>query len=289
MLNKIVQRKENFRQDYDVITRCCPTFKDEYSFQDFLFLRLLVGSRNFGIRIDGIKRVAMIPFSDMLNHDPDPNISWFYDSSKDMFIMRANRIIRTIMELTDTYGNKCNSQLLLYYGFALPHNNANAIKLDLQVPSPRTRSESKKYDLYPYINGELKKNINDQFTQDLLVFLRIMLATDEELSRFPHRTNYIAPISISNELKMLKTLGDYMEKLSRQYILKNDKVTGIINSIDRGTPEYLALVLVKGELDIIDFYRSFVRTVLSQLKKGIKPSNKLYSKYNTVVIESLCL
>ena len=87
MSRKIQDRINNFVQDYKIICNCCDGFEEEYSFNDFLFIRILVGSRNFGIRIDGVKRVAMVPFSDMLNHHQSPNISWFYDNNKKTLIV----------------------------------------------------------------------------------------------------------------------------------------------------------------------------------------------------------
>ena len=40
----------------------------QFSFEEFLWCRTAVGSRNFSITIRGHKRTAMVPQADMLNH-----------------------------------------------------------------------------------------------------------------------------------------------------------------------------------------------------------------------------
>ena len=283
MLKKIEQRKINFYKDYKVICRCCPTFSNEYSFNDFLFIRILVGSRNFGIRIDGIKRVAMIPAGDMLNHDVSPNTHWYYDNNKDCFIMKSNRGIPNRYEITDTYGNKCNSQMLLYYGFALPNNIYNTLTIEYKNDDNRTRSERRKYELQSEIRGELRRNITDQFTKNLFTFLRILAANDTELSDNKYKLDYTAPVSLKNELNMLYLLSDYMERLENTYIFKYHKIGHIIKTVDKNSPEYLALLVIYGELQIINFYKEFSRELVIALKNTTPPTKRDFLGYYITV------
>ena len=291
MLNKIKQRTQSFVNDYKVIARCCGGFQEEYSFKEFLFLRLLVGSRNFGIRIDGIKRVAMIPFSDMLNHAAEPNTNWHYDNNRSQFIMKVNNTIPIHSELTDTYGNKCNSQMLLFYGFALPENKYNQLSISLSQRGRRTRSEQKKVSLYCELRGKLRKGFKDLFAHDMLTFLRISAANDSELNRFKYRRDYNRPITIRNEVEMLNLLHNYMTTLTENYILDLKKITNIISDIDKNSQEYLVLLLIQGELKIIQFYIDFSVYIIPFLKrreippknKYIEYTNKLYSIRQTIL------
>ena len=279
MLNKIKQRTHSFVNDYKVIARCCEGFQEEYSFKEFLFLRLLVGSRNFGIRIDGIKRVAMVPFSDMLNHAANPNTNWHYDNNKSQFIMKVNEIIPRNSELTDTYGNKCNSQMLLFYGFALPNNKYNQLSISIRQRGRRTRSEQKKVSLYYELNGKLRKGFKDSFAHDMLTFLRISAANESELNRFKYRRDYSKPVTIRNEIEMLQLLYNYMTTFTENYILDLKKITELIHNIDKNSQEYLVLLLIQGELEIIQFYIDFSIYMISFLKRKELPPKDKYVEY----------
>lgn len=64
----IAKRKSNIRHDYDVLVNQLPGF-DRFSFEDFKHYRNLIGSRVFGLEIDGHKTGAMVPFAGI---DPSP-------------------------------------------------------------------------------------------------------------------------------------------------------------------------------------------------------------------------
>ena len=50
-----------------------------YSFEVFMATRILVGSRNFGISVDGESVSAMVPLADLLNHHSlSQNTDWGY-------------------------------------------------------------------------------------------------------------------------------------------------------------------------------------------------------------------
>lgn len=287
MIEKIETRKKNFYNDYKVICKCCPDFSKEYSFREFLFVRVLVGSRNFGIRIDGIKRVAMIPASDMLNHSPNPNVQWYYDNNKNSFIMKSNQSISTHSQITDTYGNKCNSQMLLYYGFALPNNSYNTLYINFTNNTSRTRAEKKRFELQSNIEGELRMSLNDPITKNLFTFLRISSANDTELSRNAYKLNYKQPISLENEINMLLQLIIYMNQLQDNYALSYNKVCDIIDSFDKNEQEYLALLLIKSELEIINYFLNFSHTMIRSIKTNLPPKDKMLHNYFNSVMSCL--
>ena len=60
VLRDIDDRKRNMRSDYDEVVKACPEFA-RFSFDQFLNVRTAVGSRNFGIVVNGDKRTAMVP------------------------------------------------------------------------------------------------------------------------------------------------------------------------------------------------------------------------------------
>lgn len=121
LLEDIAQRKRNIRSDYDEICRICLEFK-KYSFSEFLKIRTAVGSRNFGIVLNGDKRTAMVPFADMLNHYRPRETSWTFENSRDAFTITSLSPLQPGQQVMDSYGKKCNSKFFLHYGFAVEVN-----------------------------------------------------------------------------------------------------------------------------------------------------------------------
>ena len=89
LVSDIRDRKATLRADYDELCRVSALFASTHSFEAFLEVRTAVGSRNFGIRIDGEKSTAMVPFADMLNHYRPRETSWTFDSMRDCFTITS--------------------------------------------------------------------------------------------------------------------------------------------------------------------------------------------------------
>jgi len=247
----------------------------------------LVGSRNFGIRIDGIDRTAMIPASDMLNHAQPPNVDWFYDNNKNSFIMKSNISIPNHTEITDTYGNKCNNKLLLYYGFVLPDNVHNTLYINFFNNKIKTYNEKKHTTLPTSMRGELMSSLHGENTTKLFSFLRTIVAIDDDTLDSIHNLDYKKPVSIQNELSMLALLNSYMERLQKNYSLGYDNVCKFIKSINKNHPEYLALLLLRGELQIIRYFIDFSLILMDSIQKQQIPENKDFKEYYLSVMTRL--
>jgi histone-lysine N-methyltransferase SETD3 len=50
----------------------------KYKFYDFCWARMMIGSRIFGVYIDGVKTDILAPFADMLNHRSPKITAWNY-------------------------------------------------------------------------------------------------------------------------------------------------------------------------------------------------------------------
>lgn len=287
ILDKIEMRKKQFYNDYNIICKCCPKFSQEYTFNDFLFVRVLVGSRNFGIKIDGINRTAMIPASDMLNHSPNPNVDWFYNTNKNCFIMKSNSNIPSHIEITDTYGNKCNNKLLLYYGFALPDNVYNTIDIHLSNNKIKTYNEKNHTTLPTSIECELMSSLQGENIVKLFSFLRILTAIENNPLDSIHNLDYNKPVSLHNELGMLSLLNSYMERLQKKYSLNYHDTCEFIKTINKNNPEYLALLLLRGELQIIRYFIDISLILMNSIKKKQMPTNKDCKEYYISVITHL--
>ena len=83
-----------YKQDYEKACKSYYEFEELFPYKIFEHYRTLVGSRNFGISINGKSCIAMVPLSDMLNHSVNQSSSWKYDSRKKGFIMTSNQIAK---------------------------------------------------------------------------------------------------------------------------------------------------------------------------------------------------
>lgn len=125
-LEQIKEKVYDLKRDYDYVTQSCPTFC-KYSFREFCWARMIVGSRIFGLKIDGIKTEILVPFADMLNHKLPKQTMWSFDQEKNCFFIESLEDISPGDEVFDSYGKKCNSRFLLNYGFVLAENLANEV------------------------------------------------------------------------------------------------------------------------------------------------------------------
>jgi len=87
------------------------SLKPSLTFEDYVYWRTIVGSRNFA---KSQYEIGMVPFADLLNASATPNIDWFYDA--DGFKMITTRYIDTGDQLFDNYGVKSSVEWLIYYG-----------------------------------------------------------------------------------------------------------------------------------------------------------------------------
>lgn len=122
ILETIRKRKQNLLADYELLQRELPSF-DRFSFADFKHFRNLIGSRVFGLEINGKKTGAMVPFAgrfespDMINHKCPKLSSWNYSAAKHGFVLDSMGAIGGGIEVFDSYGNKCNAKFFVNYGF----------------------------------------------------------------------------------------------------------------------------------------------------------------------------
>ena len=120
----IHEKVMDLRRDYDTILKADRGF-EKYSFKEFCWARMMVGSRIFGLNITGVKTEVLVPFADMLNHRLPKQTAWNYVESMNGFLIESLEDIEIGQEVFDSYGRKCNSRFLLNYGFVIPSNKDN--------------------------------------------------------------------------------------------------------------------------------------------------------------------
>ena len=146
ILQQIDDRRANIRSDYELISKAigAENMASIATFEDFLWARMVVASRNFGIVVDGIRTDALVPYADMLNHSRPRQTRWQFDSRRKTFLIISQQALHAGSQVFDSYGKKCNSRFLLNYGFAVDHNcdddvgqDHNEIRLLIGLLPPR--------------------------------------------------------------------------------------------------------------------------------------------------------
>ena len=98
--------------------------------QLFMKFRIIVDSRTFNYEKKRKDESGLVPYADLLNHSNDCNTTWAFDDSKNAFVVLATKDIKKNTEIYDSYGEKSNVKLVLYYGFSIknnPHSNLSFI------------------------------------------------------------------------------------------------------------------------------------------------------------------
>lgn len=123
-VDKIQERKESLRIEYDNICRYVPSFA-EYKYEEFVWARLVVITRIFGIVVDQQKTDGLVPMADMLNHKRPRETKWTFDEEMGAFTITALTNMNRGDQIFDSYGQKCNSRFFVNYGFALDENEVS--------------------------------------------------------------------------------------------------------------------------------------------------------------------
>ena len=107
---------------YNKMSSEVPEFKELFTLEEYMDTCLQVSSRQFSLYINGLPDISMVPVADMLNHASEPNVEWKYVDKLQGVQVVANREIKRGEEILMSYGNSCNWNYLVGYGFVLPNN-----------------------------------------------------------------------------------------------------------------------------------------------------------------------
>ena len=163
-LNQALKPVEQKLKNFSVKNK----IKYEEIIEEFKYNFLMVGTRNFG-RPDTIFDVnTMVPYLDLINHSDKNNTYWYYDESKNRYVLEAIRDIEKNEEITDSYGHFINSKLYKTYGFVIPgninHDNAyiriNGESFTLNISFLKSKIESLFEKLVLMKNFEVEKARN---------------------------------------------------------------------------------------------------------------------------------
>jgi protein-histidine N-methyltransferase len=125
---------EELLLEYENLLDCMPAFAAANLSRDaFVWARHAVATRLFGYHIGDEYASALVPFADMVNHRRPRVAAWSFDAERRHFVITAVANLTRGTEITVSYGQKCNSRLLLNYGFASIRNEFNTAALHLDL------------------------------------------------------------------------------------------------------------------------------------------------------------
>ncbi|VVB05720.1 unnamed protein product [Arabis nemorensis] len=99
--------------------------------EDFIYAYALVGSRAWEIA----EGISLIPFADFMNHDGLSASIVMTDEDTQLSEVTADRNYSPGDEVLINYGEFSNATLMLDFGFTLPYNIHDEVKIQMDVPN----------------------------------------------------------------------------------------------------------------------------------------------------------
>ncbi len=211
-LEQIAARRQSLKRAHDDLRRVREL--DWLKQDEFIWARLVVSSRVFGMTIAGEETIGLVPGADMLNHAPEQATSWGYCDEEEAFLVEALRPFSVGEPVHDSYGAKCNGCFFVDYGFALERNSAN--RAAIMLPTDPDLA-----DVAPRLGGEprgsrtrffIRADYDDPATQGMFSFLRVACAVGREresamtaLSRGPCSIGFLGRAGEERALRLLAT------------------------------------------------------------------------------------
>lgn len=140
-----------------------------------------------GIMLSSEKTVALVPYADLLNHNPF--CSTYIDIGKSMMTgdrfvtLYTDRPYSKMAQVFVTYGPKSNAELLLQYGFVVDRNPYDSVDVTVSLPaSDPLYAEKRQYLLESGVQPSTKFPLyRDRYPMEMIEFLRFCVADAEEM------------------------------------------------------------------------------------------------------------
>ena len=253
-LHRLIKNKtDSLKKEYETIKKCLGSeFYNKYNYYDYLYIRLLVGSRNFFVTIDGVGTSVLTPFADMLNHTLPKQTRWTYNDEANGFIINAEVGINGGSELYDSYGLKENNIYMLHYGFIMEDN-----KEVLKMAKVKLPIKYKIVDLY--------SNMGVHDYTSLLEICRRLVAIESE--KYNTLTNFL---NKDNETRAHELLIKSCREKLEKYKYSLEDVVERFKHEKKYTNKRNIYFILKSELEIIYEIIEVSECALDKLVRGKK-------------------
>src|SRR6218665_91419 len=206
---------QSLQNDYQQLREKVPGY-ERFTLDEFVWARLSVSSRLFGVKKGGLLGPCLVPLADMLNHRRPPDVLWETSEDGRFFEMTAQNAVAAGDEVHDSYGAKSNDLMLLHFGFVTERNEQDEIFLSLCIPEGDALAAMKQSLLAlpsPTTPRPFKvpRKLDHASSQLMFSFLRIAHATPEEIMILANRliggAKTIDPLGVANEERVLRALA----------------------------------------------------------------------------------
>jgi len=222
-----------------------------FGLNQYLKMYILMSSRMFSLNIPPTPLAANVPFADMCNYNylHIHQTCWEWCNSDKTFCVMAKRNIQRNQPIFESYGEKSNFNLLLYYGFI--DQAVTKCKVILELPFLfKNFSERKQYYLnlnetqkcrYKFYNIEFNGRNKRNFYCLRFFFYeddpdKLMKMNNNKWIPSPdHKPKnmlIVNPISYENEMKVLSTISNFIKKSINELDQNCTNETNILETTD---------------------------------------------------------
>ena len=138
----------------------------------------IIKSRVFGTKINKESNDFIVPYADMFNYKYKSDMThWSFSTETNSFHIKAKENIELGSEIYVYYGNKSNSNFLLFYGFIIEDNENDDIYLTFSINPKDPLGESKMIMLNKKSSEEvfrLTMKIETKQFQQMMSYLRFI-------------------------------------------------------------------------------------------------------------------
>jgi len=298
-LKKIADRKEDLTAEYENICKYVPEFR-QHSQREFVWARLAVITRIFGLVINGNKTDGLVPMADMLNHkrprdgkgDNDEShseTSWTFDDKRNAFTITTLKALNRGDQVYDSYGRKCNSRFFVNYGFSLEDNEDNQAVIPVQLPQDDPHYRMKLQFLGGHVNHTKRRfqipiQYKEKETKEAFSFCRFCHSKDSEMMLLSSADDFkiddIEPLSIQNEIAVLQTLAKSAAKQLSNFDSTVDDDNRMLTDAKRKLSMNIrnAVLMRRGEKEVLQYYVDLAKECVPLLSRPWKDLKRMSAK-----------
>ncbi|CAH0480890.1 unnamed protein product [Peronospora belbahrii] len=230
---------------------------------------------------------AMVPVFDMLNHDPEAEMSHFFDTASQRFKLVSHQHWNAGVQMFINYGPLSNHKLLSLYGFVIIGNQYDAVEMWLPMDEGSTKFYKEKEQLLRSGGLDHASNafelVADESNDLLLIAARIQeinCETTEKLEALADRALNGEMVSLENEQEALARLIYTLEKMLEAFptsIEEDDKLLEFWNNdlgkqSDSLNHEWMAVAIRRSDKHIltenINMLKWKLLDILQKVKSG---------------------
>jgi len=200
----------------------------------------------------------LIPFFDTFHHTPlsSAELMWKYDPATEKLTLKADKSVKAGEEVFVSFGEKCNSELVDYYGFLIEDNENDCVHIEFELlkSDPLFNHKNIIYRIHNFQPSKLKL-LRGGYTQEVLLAARAVtlipntISSDMLLHGVPDES--LGPVSDY-------VIADFMLKLIRtmytSYPSSTEADQAALSTQELSPRARMALQLRTGEKNILQVH-----------------------------------